>query len=249
MGEPESKVALLVGASGLAGGHLLDALLGAPDFVRVFAVTRRPLGREHARLANRILQFDRLESQLKGVVCHTAFCCLGVSASDKARSERASRQVELDYVLAFARAARAGQAQRFVLLSCVGADSDSRSASRRLKSEAEEAVEALGFPSLDILQPGPLIGMRREMSLADTARGLSVLAATPLLFGEREAYRAIPVRTVAAAMLGAARSGRRGVYRYTHSAIRALASSPDRRRTAPTAATGAPKPGQPTRKL
>jgi uncharacterized protein YbjT (DUF2867 family) len=249
MGEPESKVALLVGASGLAGGHVLDVLLGAADFARVYAVTRRPLGREHARLANRIVQFDRLEAQLKGLVCDTAFCCLGVSARDKTRSEQALRQVELDYVLAFARAARAGQAQRFVLLSCVGADSDSRSASRRIKSETEEAVEALGFPSLDILQPGPLIGLRREISLADTARGLSVLAATPLLFGQREAYRAIPVRTVAVAMLGAARSGRRGVYRYTHSAIRALASSPDRRRTAPAPGTKTPKPGQPPKKL
>jgi uncharacterized protein YbjT (DUF2867 family) len=249
MGEPESKVALLAGASGLAGGYLLDALLGAQDFARVYAVTRRPLGREHARLANRIVQFDRLESQLKGLVCHTAFCCLGVSSREKSRSERAARQVELDYVLAFARAARAGRAQRFILLSCIGADSDSRSAPLRMKSEAEEALEALEFPSLDILQPGPLIGVRREMSLADTARGLTALAATPLLFGPREAYRAIPVRTVAAAMLGAARSGRRGVYRYTHSAIRALATARDRPRSGSAPATTAPRPRQPPKKL
>ena len=247
MGEPESKVALLAGASGLAGGYLLDALLAAPDFARVYAITRRPLGREHARLANRIVQFDRLEAQLKGLVCHTAFCCLGVSSSSSAaaRSEQVSRQVELDYVLAFARAARAGRAQRFVLLSCVTADSRSRSAPLRMKSEAEEALETLGFPSLDILQPGPLIGMRREMSLADTARGLTALAATPLLFGPREPYRAISVRTVAAAMLGAARSGRRGVYRYTHSAIRALAASGERPRSAAIAAPSAPRHGQP----
>jgi uncharacterized protein YbjT (DUF2867 family) len=249
MAEPESKVAVLVGASGLAGGHLLDALLGAPDFARVYAVTRRPLGREHARLANRIIQFDRLEAQLKGLACHTAFCCLGVTSSEAARSERAVRQIELDYVLAFAKVARTGGAQRFVFLSCVGADSDSRSASLRLKREAEDALEALGFASLDILQPGPLIGMRREISLADMARGLAALAATPLLFGAREPYRAISVRTVAAAMLGAVRSGRRGVYRYTHSAIRALASSRDRPRSAPAPASGAPKPGQPPRKV
>jgi len=152
-------------------------------------------------------------------------------------------------VLAFARTARAGGAQRFVYLSCVGADSDSRKAALRLKSEAEEALEALGFASLDILQPGPLIGMRREISLSDTTRGLTALAATPLLFGAREPYRAISVRTVAAAMLGAARSGRRGVYRYTHAAIRALASSRDRPRSAAAAGASASKPGQPPRKV
>jgi uncharacterized protein YbjT (DUF2867 family) len=224
MGEAEGKVALVAGASGLAGSHLLTALLGAPDFARVYAVTRRALGREHARLANRIVQFDRLESQLKGLTCHTAFCCLGAPMRSAGR-DPAARRVDLDYVLAFGRAARAAQAQRFVFLSCVGADSDSGSARLQTKQQAEEALEALGFPSLDILQPGPLLGLRREISLYEAARSLVALAATPLLFGPREAYRGIAARTVAAALLGAARSGRRGVYRYTYSAIRALALS------------------------
>src|SRR5262249_10064821 len=69
MAEGDGSIALLAGASGLTGGFTLDALLGAPDVSRVIAVTRRPLGREHPRLANRIVQFERLESQLKGTVC------------------------------------------------------------------------------------------------------------------------------------------------------------------------------------
>jgi uncharacterized protein YbjT (DUF2867 family) len=224
MGDAEGKVALLAGASGLAGSHLLGALLGAADFVRVYALSRRPLGREHARLANRIVQFERLESQLKGLTCHTAFCCLGAPLR-AAGGEPAARRVDLDYVLAFARAARAAQAQRFVYLSCAGADSDSRSVRLQTKQQAEEALEALGFPALDILQPGPLLGLRHEISLHEATRSLAALIATPLLFGPREAYRGISARTVAAAMLGAARSGRRGVYRYTYAGIRALALS------------------------
>jgi uncharacterized protein YbjT (DUF2867 family) len=227
MGEPEGKVALVAGASGLVGTHLLAALLAARDFARVYAVTRRPLPREHARLANRIVKFDQLEAQLKGLVCHTAFCCLGVR-------EASGSQQELNYVLAFARAAKAARAQRFVLLSCIAAESGSRSVQLRMKRQAEEALEALGFPALDILQPGPLLGARREMSLGEAARSLTALLARPFLFGAREVYRGIGARTVAAAMLGAARAGRRGVYRYTHSGIRALALS---------TATRAPKPG------
>ena len=56
MAASEPKMALLAGASGLIGSFLLDALLQAPDFGRIFAVTRRPIGREHPRLANRSLQ-------------------------------------------------------------------------------------------------------------------------------------------------------------------------------------------------
>ncbi len=224
MGEPEAKVALLAGASGLTGNHLLGALLEAPDFARVYAVTRRPLGREHPKLANRIAQFDRLEAQLKGVVCHTAFCCLGTSLR-AAGSEEACRRVELGYTLAFARAARAAQAQRFVLLSCAGAQTETRDAYLGIKREAEQSLEALGFASLDILQPGPLIGLRREMPPSEFLRLLVIPAVSLFQVGAREPHRGISARAVAAAMLGAMRSGRRGVHRYTYSAIRALARS------------------------
>lgn len=221
MGE-ENRVALLAGASGLTGGHLLAALLDAPDFARVYAVTRRPLGREHSRLANRIVRFDRLETQLKGLVCHTAFCCLG-SSLRAAGSERAWREAEVEYVLALARAAKAAQAQRFVYLSCSATDADARGAGARMKRECEQGLEAIGFASLDILQPGALLGMRHEMRLAELLRSIALPIASPLLTGVREARRPIAARVVAAAMLGAARSGRRGVYRYTYSGIRALA--------------------------
>ena len=62
-----SRIALLAGASGLTGGWALDALLNAPEVSRVVAVSRRPLMRQHPRLANRIVQFEHLEAQLKGV--------------------------------------------------------------------------------------------------------------------------------------------------------------------------------------
>ena len=217
----DKKVAVLVGASGLTGSHLLTALLDAPDFARVFAITRRPIGREHPRLANRIVPFERLESQLKGLTCHSAFCCLG-SSLEAAGSERAWRATEVDQVLAFARAVRAGGAQRFVHLSCSGAAA-SRDAAALLKRECEQALEKLGFASLDILQPGPLLGLRREFQLSPLLRALAAALAAPVLVGPREVHRAISARIVAAAMLGAARSGRRGTYRYTYSGIRALA--------------------------
>lgn len=224
MAETATRVALLAGASGLVGGYLLDALLESGDFNRVFAVTRRPLGREHPRLANRIVQFDKLESQLRGQTCDVAFCCLGTPL-DESGSERALRQVDLDYVLAFARAARAAQAQRFVVVTCAGADPGSRHLRLRVKGEAERELEALSFPSLDLIQPGPLLGWRKQAEVRQLAATLLMPLVNPFLTGARLPHRGIPARTVAAAMLGAARSGRRGVYRYTYAGLNALALS------------------------
>jgi uncharacterized protein YbjT (DUF2867 family) len=225
MPEPEQKTALVAGASGLVGRLLVDELLYVPEYTRVYAITRRPLGRDHAKLANRIVRFDQLEAQLRGMTVSDAFCCLGTTRA-AAGSDAAFRQVDFDLVLAFARAARAAQAQRFVLVSSIGAARDSRNLYLRVKGEAEAAVAALGFPAVDIFQPGLLLGSRREMRPLEFAAQLVMPLVNPLLFGARSDYRAVSARTLARAMARSARSGRKGLYRYTWSGITTLAAGP-----------------------
>ncbi|HLY52555.1 MAG TPA: NAD(P)H-binding protein [Steroidobacteraceae bacterium] len=236
MADGQTRTALLAGASGLTGGHVLDSLLAATDFTRVIAVTRRPLQREHTRLANRIVQFDRLEAQLQGTTCDVALCCLG-STRARAGSPEAFRKVDVDYVVAFARAALAAGAQRFVVVSSAGAKASARNLYLRTKGEMEEELEGLGFAALDILKPGLLLGWRREMRPLELAAMICMPLVNPFLTGSRAAYRSISARTLAAAVIGATRSGRKGVQRYTNREIqqlarlasRAPAPAPDRR--------------------
>lgn len=223
MSSNEPRVALLAGASGFVGGYVLDSLLDAPDFSRVFAVSRRPIGREHPRLANRIVQFDKLETQLKGTQCHVAFCCLGTTLK-QAGSERAFREIDHDLVLSFARAAKAAQAQRFVVVTSVAADPRSKNFYLRVKGEVEQSLERMSFPSLDILQPGPLLGWRRnELRPLELLASALMPLVNPFFTGSRIGLRGVPARIVAAAVVGAARSGRRGVYRYTTPSLQQLA--------------------------
>jgi uncharacterized protein YbjT (DUF2867 family) len=222
MGDAQGTIALLAGASGLTGGFTLEALLGAPEISRVIAVTRRPLGRGHTRLANRIVQIDRLEAQLKGVACDVALCCLGTTIRQAGSQER-FRAVDLDTVLAFARAARTANAQRLVVMSSVGADPAAGNFYLRTKGEMEAGLEALGFESLDILQPSVLLAWRGEIRPLELAAGALMPLLNPLLGGQYRQYRGISARTVAAAMLGATRSRRRGAQRYTWEGIQALA--------------------------
>ena len=224
MGDPEGKVALLAGGSGLVGGYVISAILDAPDFARVYAVTRRQLNREHFRLANRIVQFDQIETQLKGLKCNVALCCLGTTIRS-AGSPEAFRKVDFDYTLAFARAAKAAGAQRFVLVSSTDADSKSKRLYLRTKGETELALEQMGFAALDILQPSVLLGLRREMRPAELIAQAFMPIVNPFLVGGRERLRAISARTVAMAVIGAARSQRRGTTRYAYGAIKALAKT------------------------
>jgi len=221
MAEGEPKVALLAGASGFVGNLTLDVLLEASDIGRVFAVTRRPLGREHPRLANRIVRFDQIESQIKGATCHFAICCLGTTIR-QAGSQEAFREVDIDAVLSFARAAKAAQAQRFVVVSSAGADVKSKNFYLKTKGEMEDALAGIGFQSLDILQPSILLGWRREIRPLELVASVLMPLVNPFLTGKREPYRGIAASVVANAAVGVTRSGRRGVQRYTYSAIGAL---------------------------
>lgn len=205
----------------MVGSRVLEGLLEAPEFGRVVAITRRPLGRESLRLANRIVPFSQLELQLKGQTCDTALCCLGASFAE-AGSEAAFRESVQGSVLAYARAARAAGARRFVMLSCQSANSASRHFAARVLGETVDALTGLKFESLDLLLPGPLLGLRRGAGLSQLLSMSAALALWPLQIGAREARRAIGASRVAAAMLGAARSGRRGLYRYDFSGIQAL---------------------------
>jgi uncharacterized protein YbjT (DUF2867 family) len=233
------RIALLAGATGLVGGHLLQALLEAPEYARVFVLTRRPFGREHPKLANRIVVYARMAEQLKGLAANDAFCCIGTTIR-AAGSQEAFRATDVDAVLQFAHAARAAGATRFVVVSSIGANPASGKFYLRTKGEMEQELAAVGFASLDIFQPGLLLGARRESRPLETLGRLLAPLINPLLTGTREGYRAIPAETVARGMLGAVRRGGRGVYRYTYGAIRQLAEL--RPNVAPPAAAPKNKP-------
>ncbi len=211
----------------MVGSRVLEGLLQIPGYARIVAVTRRPLGRESRRLANRIVPFAQLEAQLKGQSCDSALCCLGASYKE-AGSEPAFREAVQLNVLAFARASKAAGARRFVMLSCQTADSGARNAAARVQGETLDGLVALGFDSLDLMLPGPLLGVRRGIGVSHLASMAAALVSRPLQFGARAGSRAVGASQVAAAMLGALQSGRRGVCRHDYPGIKALSRMHDR---------------------
>lgn len=220
--KPEPRVALLAGASGLTGTALLKLLLHDDTFARVLALSRRPLPLEHPRLANRILRFDDLERSLKGQRCSDAFCALGAPGGPQA-AESALREVDLRLVASFARAARTLGATRFIVVSAAGARTGAGEIFQRVKGEMEAEVRQLGFDAVDLLQPGPLLGLRAQEGVGSVVRkGLLALTAPLLRRSSQGGLAPLTPAQLAAAMLAVARLPRHGPSSYTGASLNSL---------------------------
>ncbi|HYF93692.1 MAG TPA: NAD(P)H-binding protein [Symbiobacteriaceae bacterium] len=192
--------AMVGGATGLVGGELLNLLLEQPEYERVVALVRRPLSRSHPKLAQAVVDFDRLEEQAEAFRVDDVYCCLGTTIK-KAGSQAAQRRVDFEYPLTMARLAAGAGARRYLLVSSIGADTKSAIFYCRLKGEVEAAVAAAGVPAIHIFRPALLLGHRQEHRPGERiAVALSPLYA-PFLPAR---YRPIAARDVAQAMVNVA---------------------------------------------
>lgn len=205
--DTQTRTALVAGASGLVGGYLLDALLEAPQYREVHSLGRRPLPKQHPKLVQHTVDFARLGGEALPPA-QEAFCCLGTTIK-KAGGQEAFRAVDHDAVLAFASAAKKAGVQRFLVVTALGSDARSRVFYNRVKGEAEEALKAMGFESLVILQPSLLLGERAESRPGERAAIIASRVLAPLL--RPLASRPIEARTVARAMVALAQAAPQGV--------------------------------------
>ena len=203
-------IAVVAGATGLVGRACLDHLCASNRYRKIVALARRPIDRCATTLEVRLVDFSRLDEIDPGPV-DVAFCALGTTIAT-AGSREAFRRVDHDCTLAFARFASRGGARRFVLVSSVGADASSSNFYLRVKGEVEDALRGMPFEVVAILRPGLLLGDRTESRPGEAvARAVAPLF-NPLLVGPLAKYRSVSADRVAAAMVAAAESDRRGTY-------------------------------------
>jgi uncharacterized protein YbjT (DUF2867 family) len=190
--------AIVVGATGLVGGQLVQQLLDDPRFESVVVLTRRPTGRTHPKLAEQLVDFGQPATWSPLVHGDVAFSALGTTRG-QAGSVQAQRVVDYDYQFAVAKAAKQNGVPTFVLVSSASADPASPFAYMKMKGELERDVAALQFPKLYVLQPGPLHGTREKPRFIET---LSIGALTAITrLGLLRDLRPIAAAQVASAML------------------------------------------------
>ena len=197
-----TRTVILLGATGLVGGHLLQGLLQDDSCGKVVTLTRSPvaIGFDAQKLDARIVDFDRPDRWRDQIVADQIICALGTTIR-KAGSRQAFRRVDFDYPLSVAQAARNLGCRHFLLVSAMGANPHSRFFYNRVKGELEAALLTLEFESLSIFRPSLLLGDRKDFRLGEA---VGQILGRWFGFAIPKAYRPVAARSVAQAILSVA---------------------------------------------
>jgi uncharacterized protein YbjT (DUF2867 family) len=192
------KTAIIIGATGLTGSQLVDLLLNDDRFNKIVVFGRRPMGFKHPKLEEHIIDFDYPEYWGDLVQGDVLFSALGTTLK-AVGSQDAQYRVDYTYQYQFAEAAASNQVPTYVLVSSVAANPASVNFFMRMKGELERDIKKLPFQHIQIIQPGPLDGDRKEN------RKMERLSLKILKYLNRfnilNKYRPIHVRIVAQKMI------------------------------------------------
>lgn len=192
-----SKIANVIGATGLVGEQLVLQLLEHPEFEKVVVFGRRKSGLNHSKLVEELIDFDRPESWAALVKGDVLFSTLGTTIK-KAKTKENQYRVDFTYQYEFAKAASQNGVPVYVLVSSLGADSKSSVFYSRMKGELDEAVFRLPFQKTIIVRPSILDGNRKEKRPAEKVSLAIMRALTKVILKK---YRPTPVDLLASQMI------------------------------------------------
>ncbi len=201
-----SKTALIAGATGLVGGHLLDLLMEDSYYSSVKVLSRRSIGGDDGKMKEIIIEdFDQLESHVKELKADDYFCCLGTTMK-KAGSKEAFKKVDYQYPATLAAIARENEANSYSLVSAMGAKAKSLVFYNKVKGEAEEAIKAMKLKRTFIFRPSIIEGERNDKRKGEKAALWAVGKLDFIFKGPLKKYEKIHAREIAKAMLETAKN-------------------------------------------
>lgn len=223
-----NKTAILFGASGLVGTHCLNFLLSSPAYDEVLIFGRKTLKIEHPKLTEHLIDFENPKEYGKLVKGNDLYCCIGTTMK-KAANKAAFKRVDFTYAYQIVELAAKNKVNQFLLVSSIGADTDSLFFYTRVKGELEEAVKRMPFWAIHIFRPSLLLGERNENRWGEAlaqqlGRGLDRLTG-----GMLTKYRPVEADVVAKAMVTAAQNVEKGVHIYSSEQLQQLAEQENKK--------------------
>ena len=155
-----SRTAIIIGATGLTGGILLERLLGDDSFHKIKLFSRSSVNNNSTKIEEHLIDLFALESYSAAFQGDVVFCCIGTTKA-KTPDNNLYKKIDYGIPLMAAQLSRHSGIKSFIVISSTGADPKSKIFYNRIKGEMERDILQYKIPNTYILQPS-LIGCHRK---------------------------------------------------------------------------------------
>lgn len=194
------KSAIIIGASGLTGGYLLELLLNDERYNQVILFTRKSIGKQHPKLTEHLVDMQHLETCKEQFKADDVFCCIGTTKK-KTPDKEVYRSIDYGIPVQLAELSEELGVNSLIVMSAMGASSKSSTFYSRLKGEMEEKVATHTIPKIHFVRPALISGTREEWRLGEYVMKQFFKVLDYLLVGPLEKYRSIHPEKIARTMI------------------------------------------------
>ncbi len=197
------KTAIILGASGLTGGLLLEKLIVDDRYESIKLFSRssiKGLPNKVKQYIGNLLELEQFKNDFTG---DEVYCCIGTTAK-KTPDKSLYRDIDYGIPVAAAKLAKANGINTFLVISAMGANKKSSVFYNRTKGEMEQEVLNQAIPRTSILRPSLIGGERNEQRLLEKIGLVVFKIIQPLFIGPLKKYRIINADSIAQAMLNLA---------------------------------------------
>lgn len=200
------KTAIILGATGLTGGFLLDNLLKDPDYGKVKLFSRSSVGIKHEKLEEHLIDMFDLKDHKQDFIADEVFCCIGTTKS-KTPDKETYKKIDFGIPVNAAKLCRENGISTFLVISALGADANSSMFYNKVKGEMQHEVLEQGIKNTYIFQPSLIAGDREEKRFFENLAKNGMKILNTVLVGSLKKYRSIHPKTIAKAMQLCAKNG------------------------------------------
>lgn len=200
------KTAIILGATGLTGGILLQQLLQDSRYERIKLFGRSSVAVKNDKIEEHLIDLLNLYDYKEKFTGDEVFCCIGTTKK-KTPDEETYRKIDLGIPATAAAVTSHNNISTFAVISALGANKDSKIFYNKTKGEMEEEVLKYKIPNTYIFQPSLIAGDRVENRPMENFAMKIMKVLNPILAGPLKKYRSIHPETIARGMIKVANEG------------------------------------------
>mgnify|MGYP001242381323 CR=1 FL=1 len=194
------KTALLFGASGLVGSHLLNLLISNNNYSKIKLFVRSKIDIIDPKIEIIQTDFNNLENHREDIKGDDCFFCIGTTKKNSP-DKNEYRRVELDLPKKIAQISKSNDIKSFIYVSSGFADPKNSGDYLKFKGLVEEEIKSLNFEKIGILRPSFLLGNRKENRVGEKIGIFIFKLLSPIFVGPIKKMKPIHSEKVAKAMI------------------------------------------------